>query len=268
MTDFFTLQYKDNHVIRTFEHEDILFTCLTDVLMALGEEEKKLNGNKPALSMATRLKNQTKFLKPKEHKNFILPHPQTGIEQSEICVTEPGLYRLLSRDDSAAGIQFQDWLFYDVLPSLRKYKQYPAPENTTVTTPDFSTMDVSETSMHMIAHIATGLGNAIKDINEIKAQHKKIQEDTHNLRNDTEEFKGKTNLRLESLETTEQLTGLMCMDEFLSLNPDIKMPRDNFLGACDNLKLSHKGQHIIITNDDRTKSHYFDIVTLNAAKSL
>lgn len=268
MTDFFTLKYKNSHIIRTFEIDEVLYTCLRDVLIALGEEDKKLNGDRPSQSMATRLKNQTKFLKPKEHKNFMLPHPDTGIDCSEICLTEPGLYRVLTRDDSAAGMQFQDWLFYEVLPSLRKYKQYPAPKSTTVATPDFANMDATEASMQMIAHLATGIGNAMKDIKEIKAENKQIKEDTCKLRDETEAFKGKTNLRLESLETTEQLSALMCMDEFLSINSDINMSRDKFLSACANLKLTNKGKHIVITNDDKSKSHFFDIVTLNEAKAI
>lgn len=268
MTDFFTLKYKNNYVIRTFEVNEILYTCLRDVLIALGAEDKKLNGDRPSQSMATRLKNQTKFLKPKEHKNFMLPHPDTGVDQSEICLTEPGLYRVLTRDDSAAGMQFQDWLFYDVLPSLRKHKQYPAPENTNIVTPDFANMDATQASMEMIAHLATGIGNAIKDINEIKAENKQIKEDTSKLRYDTEAFKGETNLRLENLETSEQLSALMCMDEFLTINSDIDFSRDNFLSACANLKLTNKGKHIVVTNDDNSESHFFDIVTLNAAKAI
>lgn len=265
MTDFFTLKYKNSHVIRTFEVNDILYTCLRDVLVALGAEDKKLNGDRPSQSMATRLKNQTKFLKVKEHKNFMLPHPETGIDCSEICLTEPGLYRVLTRDDSAAGMQFQDWLFYEVLPSLRKYKQYPAPENTDVATPDFANMDATEASMQMIAHLATGIGNAMKDI---KAENKQIKEDTSKLRDETEAFKGETKLRLENLEAAEQLSALMCMDEFLTMHSDIKLSRDKFLSACANLKLTNKGEHVVVTNEDKSESHFFDIVTLNAAKAI
>ncbi|MDT9694383.1 hypothetical protein Q5762_39810, partial [Streptomyces sp. P9(2023)] len=76
--------------------------CLRDVLKTLSVENQKIKeGN--SKSMLTLLQAQREVLDRDEHKNFILKHPETGEELNEICVTEPGLYRVLSRDTSDAG---------------------------------------------------------------------------------------------------------------------------------------------------------------------
>ncbi len=50
-----------------------------------------------------------------------------GGPQSYICVTEGGLYRLISRSRLASAERFQQWLFNEVLPCIRRHGCYPAP---------------------------------------------------------------------------------------------------------------------------------------------
>ncbi|NVN81104.1 MULTISPECIES: BRO family protein [Vibrio] len=261
MENFFTLKYKKNYDIRTFRADGHLYTCLRDILKTLSDEDKILNGGKPVKSMATRLQAQIQVLDSDEHKNFNMPHPDTGVEMSEICLTEPGLYRVLTRDETPAGKAFQRWLFHEVLPSIREHKQYPPPENpsTGVATPDFANMDVTQTSLQMLVHVASGLNNALEELKTVKA-------DTKKLRDETQQFQSETSIRLENLETNDQLYGLICMDEFLSKHPDITVNRSNFLSACVNFKLKNSGKHIKVMGNEGTELHYFDIETLSAAK--
>ncbi|WP_318509712.1 BRO-N domain-containing protein [Photobacterium leiognathi] len=237
--------------MRTFYSHGTIFVCLRDVLTTLSIENKKLNGDKPALSMLTRLKAQLQVLDDDEHKNFTLAHPETG---DEVCVTEPGLYRLLSRDETPAGKAFQRWIFHEVIPSIREHKQYPPPDKTCsdITSTNFASMDVTETSLQMIAHLANGLIETRKEFASFKA--------------DTEKFKGETTLRLENLEAKDELYGLICMDEFLSRHPDITIDRERFLGACANFKLKFGGKHVTLSDSTQKEKHYFDIETLSAAK--
>ncbi|MFS9531861.1 hypothetical protein Q6247_27410, partial [Klebsiella pneumoniae] len=60
-----------------------------------------------------------------EIKNF--PIIENGITTSEAFLAEPGLYRVLSQDTSAAGKKFQRWLNQKVLPSIREFGDYPPP---------------------------------------------------------------------------------------------------------------------------------------------
>jgi len=50
-----------------------------------------------------------------------------GGEQQLLTVTEPGLYRLLSKSRKAIAKRFQRWLFHEVLPSIRKTGSYSLP---------------------------------------------------------------------------------------------------------------------------------------------
>lgn len=47
-----------------------------------------------------------------------------GGPQEMLAVTEPGLYRLVFRSDKPAARKFQDWVFRDVLPEIRRTGQF------------------------------------------------------------------------------------------------------------------------------------------------
>jgi len=47
-----------------------------------------------------------------------------GREQESYIISEPGLYRLLSRSTKDEAKKFQRWLFHKVLPSIRKTGKY------------------------------------------------------------------------------------------------------------------------------------------------
>lgn len=53
--------------------------------------------------------------------------PQGG-EQEVLTVKEPGLYRMICESRKAQAVRFQDFVFGEVLPSLRKHQCYPPPE--------------------------------------------------------------------------------------------------------------------------------------------
>ncbi|AYF15481.1 hypothetical protein QRM37_003416 [Vibrio parahaemolyticus] len=253
MDDFFTLKYKQDHVIRSFCSNGIIYACLRDVLKTLSVENQKIkDGN--SKSMLTLLQAQLKVLDRDKHKNFMLKHPETGEDHYEICVTEPGLYRVLSRDTSEAGKAFQRWIFHDVIPSIREHKQYPPPakDNTPATSTNFASMDVTDTSLQMIAHLANGLIETRKEIANVRA--------------DAEQFKSETKARLENLEDKDKTYGLVCMDEFINDNPEIKVSRDRFLSACANYKFKTNGRHEIVSTPSKEDRHFFDIITLSMAK--
>ncbi|MGK7876776.1 MAG: Bro-N domain-containing protein [Xenococcaceae cyanobacterium] len=50
-----------------------------------------------------------------------------GGKQEMLTVTEAGLYRLIFQSHCSVAERFQNWVFDEVLPSLRKYGCYPPP---------------------------------------------------------------------------------------------------------------------------------------------
>jgi prophage antirepressor-like protein len=56
----------------------------------------------------------------KGHKPIMTP----GGSQEVVTVFEPGLYQLITRSNSLAAIPFQEWVFEEVLPTIRKRGSY------------------------------------------------------------------------------------------------------------------------------------------------
>ena len=50
-----------------------------------------------------------------------------GGVQEMLIVNEPGLYRLIFTSRKPNAEKFQDWVYHKVLPSIRKYGYYVAP---------------------------------------------------------------------------------------------------------------------------------------------
>lgn len=113
--------------IRTYrDQEDILYVSLVDVIRTLNRENREHDERHIIKSMAGILKAQLQALDSDEY--IMIPVADSSFEdEKEVFVTQPGLYRVLSSDRSYAGKKFQRWLFHDVIPTLTKYGEYPAP---------------------------------------------------------------------------------------------------------------------------------------------
>lgn len=110
--------------IRSMNEKGQLFVSLTDVLKTLSAENRKMDGKTPQ-SLLTVIKAVIKTLDRDEFKNIPLVIGKETV--SETFLTEPGLYRVLAQDTTAAGKKFQRWLFHSVLPSIREFGVYPPP---------------------------------------------------------------------------------------------------------------------------------------------
>jgi prophage antirepressor-like protein len=52
---------------------------------------------------------------------------RNGIPVRNLVVTEPGLYRLIFTSRKAIAVQFQNWVFAEVLPAIRAHGGYISP---------------------------------------------------------------------------------------------------------------------------------------------
>jgi len=112
--------------IRTFYQDTILYISLRDVLRTLNQENREENEKHIAKSMVSIIKSHLEALDSDEYV-MVPVTDKSYIEEEEVFVTQPGLYRVLSSDRSYAGKSFQRWLFHEVVPALTKYGEYPAP---------------------------------------------------------------------------------------------------------------------------------------------
>ena len=102
-------KYMEQHQIRTTVIDGEPWFVAKDVCDVLGLEQvsRALQG----------LENDSGLLK--------VPHPQSPHKVLEVNgVNEPGLYKLIFKSRKPEAEAFQDWVFHEVLPSIRKSGMY------------------------------------------------------------------------------------------------------------------------------------------------
>ncbi|WP_334473534.1 BRO-N domain-containing protein [Arsenophonus sp. PmNCSU2021_1] len=108
----FTFQERHNVRIKLIDNEP--WFCLKDVCEILG------------------LLNNRKVLKNQVDKNGVTRSyiiDSMGRKQETAFVNEPNLYRVIFRSNKSEAKQFQDWVFNEVLPSIRKTGKYEHPNH-------------------------------------------------------------------------------------------------------------------------------------------
>jgi prophage antirepressor-like protein len=112
------LSYPDSgNEIRTICEDSVVYFSLVDVVETLTVQNTKLAQGERSDGLGGLLKAQIDVLEEDESKDF----------NGDPYVTEPGLFRIILRDNSAACKRFQRWVLHEVLPSIQKYGTYPPP---------------------------------------------------------------------------------------------------------------------------------------------
>ncbi|MDX9676962.1 BRO-N domain-containing protein [Pseudomonas zeae] len=112
--------------IRSFYIDENLYISLEDVVLTLAKTNTAINvQGKTGLGQL--VKAQRDVLDSDEYKHFPVIDDLSAQPRTEVFITEPGLYRIISRDSTPASKSFQRWIFHEVIPAVRKYGTYPAP---------------------------------------------------------------------------------------------------------------------------------------------
>lgn len=102
-----TFNFGVNEVRTAIKDNGDVYFCLVDVLPVLGLENRAISkfnlDDKGVEKLAT---------------------PSNGGVQQIAFVNEPNLYRVIFRSNKAEARQFQDWVFNEVLPTIRKTGSY------------------------------------------------------------------------------------------------------------------------------------------------
>ncbi len=167
--------------LRTLMLGDILYISLRDVLVTLNKENREINADYTVKSMAGIIRAQLQVLDPDEYITTDAEH-SVFEGQKEIFVTQPGLYRVMSSDRSAAGKRFQKWLFHEVIPSLTKHGVYPPPP---------------EAKGSVLAQMAEILAQNSRALADAIHKHEKLAEDVSQVKGKVADVES----RLELLES-------------------------------------------------------------------
>lgn len=109
MSNLSVFNFQDSHSIRVeLKNGEPLF-CLSDVLPVLGLQNRSISkfnlNSKGVEKLAT---------------------PSKGGNQETVFIDEPNLYRVIFRSNKKEATVFQNWVFEEVLPAIRKTGNYRA----------------------------------------------------------------------------------------------------------------------------------------------
>jgi hypothetical protein len=102
--------FGENLIRTAVDNGNILF-CAKDTCAALGLEQTS--------RAIESLRDEEKITLTNSN-----PNPRAGIPHQMIYINEPGLYRLIFKSRKAEAVIFQDWVFNEVLPQIRKTGSY------------------------------------------------------------------------------------------------------------------------------------------------
>ncbi|MEH6371606.1 Bro-N domain-containing protein, partial [Pectobacterium carotovorum] len=119
--------------IRTIDKDGRILFCFPDVVKVLAKDNinyTDLHGNTSGKKEGFRglLSKLSTVLKDKDRIIVNLNDENEFLAKFDFYVTEAGLYKIITIDESEAAIRFQDWVFEEVLPSIRKFGIYPPPK--------------------------------------------------------------------------------------------------------------------------------------------
>lgn len=124
MSNISIFNFESTKQVRTAIHEDgSIWFCLPDVasVLEISRSSDLLQVAKPAF-----VKNETSSkrgaLDPAGVHKMYLSY-ESGKKQVTF-INEPNLYRVIFRSNKAEAVKFQNWVFDEVLPTIRKTGQY------------------------------------------------------------------------------------------------------------------------------------------------
>lgn len=205
-------------------------------MITLNKENREINADYTVKSMAGIIRAQLQALDPDE---YMMTDIENGAfeGQKEIFVTQPGLYRVMSSDRSAAGKRFQKWLFHEVIPSLTKHGIYPPPP---------------EAKGSALAQMAEILAQNSRALADAIHRHEKLAEDVSQVKGKVADVENRLNL-LESSPSVvnEDMQSLDSRLAFLDMSMEEKHAAET-LAWCENISVQKN--RTVIRRDCRENS--------------
>ncbi len=228
-----------NSDIRTLSHEGLLHISLKDILVTLNKENRELNETHAPKLMAGLIKSQLEALDIDEYISVPSVNPIFDGE-TEIFVTQPGLYRVLSSDRSKAGKRFQKWLYHEVIPSLTKHGVYPPPH---------------EAKGSLLTQMAEIVAQNSRMIADALAKQDELEQDVIEVKSKLGTVVDKVNA-MDSKEPEDTFIVTVrhrCSELDMSIDPETE---EYLVAWCDNLSLNQNKRIKRCASGERLNSRY------------
>lgn len=141
-------QFNQSYQVRIVVIDSEPWFCLSDVCAVLDIKNASQTGKQ--LDQEGLYKTYT----PPKDKAGITQNvtPSSGGAQEMIFISEPNLYRVIFRSNKPEAKTFQDWVFNDVLPAIRKTGKYVAKQYA----PEY----ISNTQYHELKNLVWVIGRS------------------------------------------------------------------------------------------------------------
>lgn len=231
--------------IRTVQVGEIIHVSLSDVVKTLSKENQELGEDNRQAAIPSIIRTVASTLDKDEYIERPVHEPRFSGE-SELFVTHPGLYRIISVDKSKASRKFQKWLFHEVVPAIVKFGTYPAPENK---------------------------GSSLSQMAEILAQNSRLLADTitrqDKLEEDVNTKFGLLDDRVKQIENHGEDTSLYFTVGERLAELDINLTSEEHtevVAWCEKLNMNSEYKRISCPSNDRLKAK-FAVSIINQAIS-
>jgi prophage antirepressor-like protein len=144
---------KLNVSVRTVRWENDVLFYAKDIAESLGYADPK-----KAVQKLVRKQNKIRLeglTKGGDSPPLVECHPHT------ILLYDPGLYQLIFNSRLPLAEEFQDWVFRDVLPSIRKTGSYSLPKQRSLQDKQLSLMNETDLHYQVVRHIREWYPNVI-----------------------------------------------------------------------------------------------------------
>ncbi|TKB46860.1 hypothetical protein FCL40_16935 [Ferrimonas sediminicola] len=154
--------------VRTQIFDGEIYVSLSDTLQTLSRENAIIDPEHRPSSLTNRLKRVINTLEADEYRNIMVDDPRyrSGIDDPkrakmpDTFINQTGYLRVLAGDTSEAGKRFQRWLFRDVIPTIYKHGEYPAPVD--------SSRSLLEQSTALLVRLAEDLNQNVQETEQLK----------------------------------------------------------------------------------------------------
>jgi len=237
--------------IRSLYIHDNLYISLEDVVLTLAKTNSAINESEKT-GLGQLVQAQRDVLDSDEYKHFPVSDDLSTSPRTEVFITEPGLYRIISRDNTPASKLFQRWIFHEVIPSVRKHGTYPAPIK-----------QGGSEIMSLAQNLAQHTNLLIKEIEE----REKLAHETRLRFEETERQLEEINQKIDTFSLPNDTSNLVDVGSYC-LDKDIVIDQAHLRAMCAKLCLEQGIAHTKKKNSELKMDHLYPSLLINEAIKL
>ena len=204
--------------VKTLKKNGMTLFKLSDVVRVITRETQEIDGTQHSDQISLLSESLSALDDDERHEEVYQVNDET---KRDYYITEPGIFRVVSRADSSGAKKFQRWVFHEVLPSIREFNRYPPPKPSK----DSFTLQLADEQ----AKNSQLLSKYIRESEEkLQALDEKCEVNSKEI--------GDLNNRVSSVENLAKLKqGLFRLSEIIKIDDISEEELNILLGRCEKI---------------------------------